>query len=154
MERFDKKRKKSRFDLRDIVTKYEKGIAVNNTILGLGMCFLSQPVTKPTTMIDDQQVDTVKEVKLLGLVKWSDLKGNTYIDATVNLRLGTLAISAARATRKGQTIGLYNTCTWECDEERTNNRFIQYLQVGMHLVYNLARSCWRTSLCDDDLSDV
>ena len=49
MERFDKKRKKSRFDLRDIVTKYEKGIAVNNTILGLGMCFLSQPVTKPTT---------------------------------------------------------------------------------------------------------
>ena len=114
MERFDKKRKKSRFDLRDIVTKYEKGIAVNNTILGLGVCFLSQPVTKPTTMIDDQQVDTVKEVKLLGLVKWSDLKWNTYIDATVNLRLGTLAISAVRATRKGQTIGLYNTCRWEC----------------------------------------
>ena len=35
------------------------------------------------------------------------------------------------ATRKEQTIGLYNTCTWECDEERTNNRFIQYLHVGM-----------------------
>ena len=48
--------KKSRFDLPDIVTKYENEIAVNNAILGLGMCFLSQPVTKPTTMIDDQQL--------------------------------------------------------------------------------------------------
>ena len=118
MECFDKK--KSRFDLPDIVTKYENEIAVNNAILGLGMCFLSQPVTKPTTMIDDQQFGTVKEMKLLGLVKSPDLKWNTYIDASVNLTIGTLAISAATATRKGQTIGLYNTCTWECDEERTS----------------------------------
>ena len=82
-------------------------------------------------MIDDQKVDTVKEMKLLGLLRSPDLKWNTYIDASVNLTIGTLAISAATATRKGQTIGLYNTCTWECDEERTNNRFIQYLHVGM-----------------------
>ena len=45
--------------------------------------------------------------------------------------IGYTILARGNAMRKGQTIGLYNTCTWECNEERTNNRFIQYLHVGM-----------------------